>query len=164
MSWYWVFYWITVADSLSTILQTIAIITLIGTIITTIGLFFSANYVAEHAKSGGPEDQTYSYNEWVIWHRAWRRTFTFTFITCIITSIAWAMIPSKKDALVIVAGGAVGQFITSDSNTRQIPAEVAVLLRDKIRSEIKEINSASITDTLASKSKEELIKMIQEKK
>jgi hypothetical protein len=77
--------------------------------------------------------------------------------------MGYIFIPTKKDALIIVAGGAVGEFITSDSSSKQIPYELTSLLREKIKSEISEIRLTGdlSVDTLKEKTKEELIEMIK---
>lgn len=166
MNWYSIFYWISVADKVSKMLGSIAILTFVLLIICAIGWFVSTNAVSESANRGNETDQSVSYNEWMVWLRSWRLCSVLCLIICVITSIMWAGLPSKKDALIIVAGGAVGQFITTDSSAKQIPAEAMNLLRTKIRSEIMELNNpvAALTDTLQEKSKEELIELLKNKK
>lgn len=92
--------------------------------------------------------------------------FYTSFIVCILSWTLWVFIPTKKDAIIIIAGGAVGNFITSDSSVKAIPAELTLLVREKLKSEIEEAKSnlsGEIIDTLANKSKEELIEMIKKK-
>lgn len=166
MNWYSIFYWISVADKVSKILSSIAILTFILLIICAIGWFVSTNAVSENAKSGNENDQSVYYNEWVVWLRSWRLASVLCLFICVITSLMWAGLPSKRDALTIVAGGAVGTFITTDSSAKQIPAEAMNLLRTKIRSEIMELNNPIevLSDTLQEKSKEELIEILKNKK
>ncbi len=91
-------------------------------------------------------------------------SFYIALLLALITWIGYVFIPSKKDCYVIVAGGAVGSFIQSDSAAKKIPTEALQLLRDKIREESANISISGVTDTLANKSKEELIKLIKDKK
>lgn len=68
--------------------------------------------------------------------------------------------------MIIIAGGTVGNFITSDSSAKQLPSEALLLLRTKIKSEIEELKINPIEelkDTLSGKSKEELIKLLKQK-
>jgi hypothetical protein len=91
------------------------------------------------------------------------RFFWWSMILCVMTWTGYVFCPSKRDALAIVAGGAVGNFITSDSSAKEIPAELTILLREKIKEEIREVKSGGILDTLQSKTKEELIEMYKNK-
>lgn len=64
----------------------------------------------------------------------------------------------------ILAGGAVGTYIAGDSSIKALPKEATELLRERIKAEIKDLRSGSVADTLKEKSKEELIKMVQDLK
>lgn len=90
--------------------------------------------------------------------------FYFSFVMCLITWFGYVALPNKKDSMVIIAGGAVGTFITSDSSARQLPSEALLLLRTKMRSEISELTTETVKDTLQELSKEELIKLLKDKK
>lgn len=166
MNWYSIFYWISVADKVSEILGIASVLTLVTGIICCIGWFLSTNAVSENAHGGDETNQSLGYNEWMVWLRAWRLAAIVSLFICFISSIMWAGLPSKKDALIIVAGGAVGTFITTDSTAKHLPAEAMTLLRAKIRSEIVELNNPIevLTDTLQEKSKEELIELLKNKK
>jgi hypothetical protein len=147
MNWYQVFYWMSVADSVSTILGHVAVWMCVFGVACTIGYFLSSNALAEHAQRGGPENQSTSYNEWLPWHRAWKRGFTITWVTAVICLISWAFIPSKKQMIVIIAGGAIGNFVTTDSSSRAIPGELTRYVRNYLKNE---------ADDLDVKTKEEL--------
>lgn len=158
MNWYQIFYWVTVADGVSMFFKTFAIIFTCAFVIASIGYFVSTNYRSETA---GSSDQ----KAWDIWTRTWKRTWTASIITMPILWAGFVFCPSKKDAVMIIAGGAVGNFITSDSSAKQIPSELTLLVREKMRSEINELRTSSIiqTDTLVDKTKEELIEIIKKK-
>lgn len=162
MNWYKVFYWLTVADGVkgffdtfSNIFTTFAVLTLIVYIIL-IGCRLD--------KTGGPisEDDKKSLNFWI------RRFGTFFWISAITSLFLWAgyvFTPTKKDALIIIAGGAVGNFITHDTSARQLPAEVMNMLRAKVSAEIRDANMSEVLgDTLKNKTKEELMEIIKTKK
>jgi len=164
MSWYKIFYWVTIADSVkhffdvfSDIFTTFAIISLIVYVIV-----FGMRVDAKKNYNTKEEDLA-SMNFWV------RRVGTFfwmSMILCVITWFGYVVTPTKKDALVIIAGGAVGTFITSDSSAKQIPYEMTLLLREKLKSEIQELKAPSvndIADTLKDKTKEELIELLKRK-
>jgi predicted PurR-regulated permease PerM len=156
INFYRVFYWITVADGVkkafdafSNLFTTFAVI---GLIIYVVNRIYR---VTDECNNPKVTDQ---------WGKHFSRFFYINLILCVITWFGFMLTPSKTDALTIVAGGAVGNFITSDSSAKQIPSELTNLLRLKIKDEIEQMKSPIITDTLESKSKDELIEMIKQKK
>ena len=176
INWYKIFYWITAADAFKTICGVIAIITLIGMMFSAICYFLTTNAASEHVNSGDPNDPTKqpaTYNEWKIWLNAWKRVFTITLPVTIIFSVMWALIPTKKDCLLIVAGGSVGNFITSDSSSKALPADVTKYLRLKLNAEIEDLDSEAkkglglqtkkdvFIDKVKEFSKEELIEYLK---
>lgn len=158
MNWYQIFYWITVADNVKSFFD---FSSNLFTFISVIGFLIFLLCLAIRTFADDFDDEgKLTFITFISNIR--KATFWFT-ILALITWSGYIFIPSKKDALVIVAGGAVGNFITSDSSAKQIPSEVAYLLREKIREEIKEVKTTTITDTLEAKSKEELIQMLKTK-
>lgn len=162
MNWYSIFYWITVADGVksffdvfSDVFSWFAVISFVFTIVVYIFL--------KDENQDRTEKDMASIRYWLTF---FRRFTTWMMVLSFITWGGYVFTPTKKDALLIVAGGAVGQFVASDSSAKQIPAEAMTLLRTKIRAEIMELNSPieNIKDTLAEKSKEELIEMLKSKK
>lgn len=142
MNWYSVFYWLTVANNVSVFLGWMAGIMTAATIIMTVVQVVVAT------------------NEETLGKRFYK--WWWTFIVC--SLIGWAgfvLVPDRESCLLIIAGGSVGNFITSDSSSRQIPAEVTLLLRDKLRQEVKEIHILPTTDTLKDKTREQLIELIK---
>lgn len=155
MNWYQIFYWVTVADGIKAFFNTFAVIFTIIFIIGTIGYFFTTNARCSEEDDG-----------WDIWVRAWKRVFTIAIIAMPLFWAGWIFCPSKKDAVIIIAGGAVGNFITSDSSARQIPSELTLLIRQKMKDEIEDLKSGDLfeEDTLKNKTKEELIEILKQKK
>lgn len=164
MNWYSVFYWVTVADSVKSVLTVLSIIFGVFSVLAGIGVFVSQYNMGAEASTGSEANETSDFKIWSYWTKTWRRTLTLVLIPTIIMLLSNVFIPSKKDSLIIIAGGTVGNFITKDTSARQIPAEVMNLLRTKIKSEINEINSATITDTLANKTADELREIIKQQK
>jgi len=158
-NWYAIFYWLTVADGIKEVFNVLAIIGAVALVISIIGLFVSAS-----SASNGYSDK----NEWTLWTKTWKRVFTVVSIFTFISTLITVFIPTKKDALIIIAGGAVGNFVTQDSSARKIPSEVMMLLRTKIKDEINETTIKEAlsgeADTLKNKSKEELLLILKNKK
>lgn len=159
-NWYSIFYWISVADGVkgffdiaSNIFSWGACILLILVIILTIVI---TGYSESENSAKAEVDRA----------RKFLQKFALSsFILAVTTWTVYVFCPSKKDALIIVAGGMVGNFIDKDTSVRQIPTEAIELLRSKIREEMNEIDSPEPipTDQLIQKSKEELIEIIKQK-
>lgn len=159
MNWYSIFYWLTVADGIKDFFDTVSNWTLFFTIV-----FFVLYWVAfgiyhdSRMKDDEENDKQAKY-----WFKIIRSTFFFFFTIMLVTWTAYVLIPSKKDALIIIAGGAVGNFITTDTSARQVPAEVMNLLRAKIKEEIASTSINGVKDTLESLTKEQLIEQLHKK-
>lgn len=159
MSWYSIFYWITVADGVKDFFDTFSNIFTFLTIMSFIALAIAVIYRNSETREG--DDKRVSANFWL---KNFRKLFIWCFTFAVLTWAGYVFCPNKRDALIIVAGGAVGEFIASDSSAKQIPSEVMTLLRDKIRSEIKEVKlTDQIRDTLQDKTREELIELLKNK-
>lgn len=164
-NWYKIFYWVTVADGVkrffdvfSDIFTWFAIISFVIYIIM-VGIrseAFIDNKLSEKDRA--------SMNFWI---KRFGKTFWISMILCMIMWMGYMVTPTKKDALIIISGGAVGNFIVGDSSAKQIPAEMTNLLREKLRSEIKELKEGAVSkvvDTFQQKTKEELIELLKQKK
>lgn len=174
--WYKIFYWLTVADGVksffdtaSNIFTTFAVLSFIAWVICSIGY---ANMVQENRSKTEEEDKTDpGIRGWVKLRIIFRNFMYPMIVLACLTWLGYVLMPTKRDALVIIAGGAVGNFITSDSSAKVLPAEVMTLLRDKVRAEIKETNiKGAVTDalndgvdTLEGKSAEELREILRQK-
>lgn len=159
MNWYSIFYWITVADGIKDLFDWMSNL---FTLLTVIFCIIYCMIMIAHGDAKNKQNDEQNRSD-LFWIKNWRRLFIWSMILAFISWTGYVAVPTKKDALMIVAGGAVGQFITTDSSAKQIPSEVMLLLRTKIRSEIEQINGKTVTDTLANKSKEELLEIIRQK-
>lgn len=136
MNWYRIFYWITVADGVKNFFD---VFSNIFTFLTVAGLiFYIANRIYRVSQSDVDKVECDS------WGSHFAKFFWISMLLCIVTWGGYVFTPTKKDALLIVAGGAVGNFITSDSSAKQIPSELTNLLRLKIKDEIEQIKSPGV--------------------
>lgn len=153
MNWYLIFYLFSLADKIATVFGTITVLSGIWLVVNGfIGLLSTENW----------ED-----NDWSNFRKSlWGSIITFLFSVTL-----WTFIPTKKDMLLIIGGGAVGQFIINDENAKEIPSDLMMLLRKEILEATSEIGDESVKsalgienkkETLMKKSKEELIKMLEE--
>lgn len=171
MNWYSVFYWVMVADGVkkffdtsSDVFTTFAIISFIVFFVTFIAIPVAIG--TEETKNDEEDQVNPLIRGWKLVRKYSLRIMYTSLILAMITWMGYIFIPSKKDSLTIIAGGAVGNFITHDSSAKQIPSEVMLLLRAKIKDEINDINTKNIIsnkDTLVGKTKEELIEIIKDK-
>lgn len=161
MNWYSIFYWLTVADGVkkffdvfSNIFTVFSVIILIITVVV--------HFIYGDKRSDDILDKN-EQESWKYWLKAVRSSLWIVTIFSVITWAGYVFVPSKKDCLIIVAGGAVGNFITKDTSARQIPTEVMTLLRTKIKSEIESVSVSDVKDTLESLTKEQLIEQLRKK-
>jgi hypothetical protein len=149
MNWYSIFYLFSVADRVGTLLGWAVFIFSVTAII---GVIVALVYHLNGDLQKDEEGKKYS-RRWVMW------ALTVWFIVC----LTYVAIPSRKDMLLIVAGGAVGEFVVNDPNAKQIPADIAQFLRKEIlEATLEEGLVSPALDTLQNKSKDELLKIVQE--
>lgn len=105
MNWYKLFYWLTVADNAKTMFIVFT------TIFTLIAVIATIAYLSNH----DDEDNQKMSRKWMWWSYPFMILFWSLFI----------FTPSRKDALLIVAGGGTMEFLTTDSTAKQIPHELS---------------------------------------
>lgn len=146
-----IFYWLTVADSAKTVFLWMLIIFGVITIIATIAFFVNHE---EHEK----EDRRLC-RLWM-----WR---AYPFFLCFL--LLHVLIPSKKDSLLIIAGGQTLNFLTTDKSAKQIPKELSGFVLTELKNMAKEasvdLNIASQKEKVIEKAKsmssEELLQTIK---
>jgi len=166
-NWYEIFWFLTIADEVKTALHTIAVAAFVFLIASLVFYFISVYWKSAEIENNG-NDTDSEVKKWAVWVKAFKTVFIASLIICFVSECFNIFIPSKRDALIIIAGGAVGNFITKDSTSKQIPHEVMELLSTKIKAEIKNTDMKTLIsgekDTLQNMTKEELIKKIKEGK
>jgi hypothetical protein len=109
------FYWLTVADNARDMFRVgLFIFTAIAVIATII------NFVC---RSNDDDDAAVQARKWM-W---WSYPFMFLFWSLFIFT------PSKKDALLIVAGGQTMNFLTTDKSAKQIPHELSSFIVTELK-------------------------------
>jgi hypothetical protein len=101
------FYWLTVADNARDMFRVGLVIFTGVAVIST-----SVNFIC---RGNGEDDAAVQARKWM-W---WSYPFLFLFWSLFIFT------PSKKDALLIVAGGQTMNFLTTDKTAKQIPHELS---------------------------------------
>lgn len=121
------FYWLTVADNAKTLFMWgIVIFTIIAVVSTAVNLIFRVISMDDTNSESDKKDASKVAGGARGWMK-WGIPFSLFF---------WALYiltPSKKDALLIVAGGTTLNFLSTDSSAKQIPHELSSFLVTEIR-------------------------------
>jgi len=119
------FYWLVVADNAKDLF--LGGCCLFGVVAV---LAVLANLII----SGGENKKTDDYETIAVTRKWmwWSIPFFFFFMSL------WVFTPSKKDALLIVAGGQTLNFLTTDKSAKQIPTELSGFLLTEIKNMAKE--------------------------
>ena len=112
------FYWLTVADNAKTMFITFMILFTVIAAIATIAFIFTGDE---------PDNQRMS-RKWMWGSYPFMIFFWSLFI----------FTPSKKDALLIVAGGQTMNFLTTDSTAKKIPHELSSFVVSELKNMAKE--------------------------
>ena len=108
------FYWLTVADNARDMFRVGLIIFTAIAVISTL-----ANLIMR----GNQDDDADVARKWM----KWSYPFMFLFWSLFIFT------PSKKDALLIVAGGQTMNFLTTDKSAKQIPHELSSFIVTELK-------------------------------
>lgn len=178
MSWYSVFYWISVADNVKNFFDTASDIFTFFTVISLLALFIArigkSIQISESQTKNDDQDKV---NPMM---RAWESGANFAsklfYPMLILSLITWAfysLTPTKKDCLMIVAGGAVGEFMQSDTSASSLPSDITAYLHMSLKKEISDLSvedrqeigvetdKDKLMDKVKDMSKEEIIKFIE---
>lgn len=129
MFWYKLFYWITVAERVQNFIIAMCIILGIATAISGIVYWI---YKVSSVSSSYHQEENKTYSRWA------RNVFRWVLPIEMVFLLLYIVIPSKADTVLILAGGAVGQFVTTDSSAKKLPADVSSFLHEKIGELTKE--------------------------
>ena len=109
------FYWLTVADNARDMFRVGLVIFTGVAVIST-----AANFIC---RGNNEHDVAVQARKWM-W---WSYPFMFLFWSLFIFT------PSKKDALLIVAGGQTMNFLTTDKSAKQIPHELSTFIVTELK-------------------------------
>lgn len=132
------FYWLTVADNARAMFITFTVLFTIIAVISTI-----VYIVCKMSDHENDEEDCKNIRKWMFW------SYPFMILFWSLTIFT----PSKRDALFIVGGGQVVNFLTTDSTTKQIPHE----LSNFIVSELKTMAKDAEVEYAAEETKEKLV-------
>ena len=143
MNWYKVFYLLSIADKVSGVMLALVIVTGIYTIVASVWAL-------------GLGD-----NPWKDWGTGAKRVYYIWTTTFFLSLILFTFLPSKKDCILIIAGGSVGNFITTDSSSLAIPADITKYLHVALNREISDLDTEFKKDMGMLTKKEEFIEKVK---
>ena len=132
MNWYSIFYALTVSDGVKQFFDTasniftwfavLSFIVLVGVTIAKAVMVSENNLSTEEEEKVDPDTRS------LVRVRVYVRNFFYTMLALsIVTWAGWVVTPTKKDCVMIIAGGGIATFLTSDTNARKIPSELTKL-------------------------------------
>jgi lipoprotein signal peptidase len=148
---YSVFYWLTRADSVKQFFDTSSNIFTVLAVLAFIGYIFcslakSVQVSENNIKDDAGEKTDADVRSWET-SRKFFSKFAYTMLPfAIIFWLGYVFTPTKKECLLIVAGGAVGNFIASDSSARALPSDITKFLHLSINKEIEDLSTETKED------------------
>lgn len=135
MNWYSVFYWLTRADSVKDFFDVFSniftFLTIVLFIVTIILVIF------EYASKEKVSIEEWTKNRYVTsaisLRKIVQRFFYVILFLCLITWFGYMACPTKKDALLIAAGGSVITYLTNDSTARELPHDVIQFVQSELK-------------------------------
>jgi hypothetical protein len=137
------FYWLCVADNAKGMFLTFIIIFSVVCIASTITFFVGREDDGSCPKDGLGERA----KKWMWWGYPFLILFWSLYI----------FTPSKKDALLIVAGGQTMNFLSTDSSAKKVPAELTKFILVELKNMAKEAKVELDIQT----QKEEILKSVE---
>lgn len=148
MSWYWIFYLLSVVDNLRIVMEVTWIISMLLSIAFTIIFLVNKHNIVE-----GYQSDKDKYTLWVTISKRVMKIFITLFITMLLVYI---FTPSRTGILMIVAGGAVGEFVVNNEDAKELPAELTSWFRAELQQEVQEIKNIPIKKSIEKLTKQEL--------
>ena len=115
-NWYSVFYWLSVLDNVNEFLVVFVLFSIMSSVI--LGVFIGIRYMDDE-----PVGKAKHY-------------LKVSLMLTLFTSVLLVFTPNKSQMIFIIAGGAASEFITSDSSSRALPADLTKYLHTYLQKEI----------------------------
>lgn len=146
MNWYSVFYWLAVSDNVKKFFDTTSNIFSWFTVLLFIVVVISSiskgvTLSSESLKTPEEDIKNPELRAWEAIRKYSIRLFYPMLVLALISWFGYMAVPTKKDCLMIIAGGAVGTFITTDSSAKALPADMTSYLHLALQKEIKDLGA-----------------------
>lgn len=146
MNWYSVFYWLAVSDNVkkffditSNIFSWLAVLLFIAVVVCSFAK--GATLSAENLQTPEQDVKNPELRAWETVRKYATRLFYPMLALALITWFGYMAVPTKKDCLLIIAGGAIGTFITTDSSAKALPADMTSYLHLALQKEIRDLGA-----------------------
>jgi hypothetical protein len=147
------FYWVSVADNASTLFGWMCVLFTIIAIIVTIVFFvgmFGEDF-SDDKTEGKPSEREIFVN----WMRKW---LFWTYPFMVLFWMLYVLTPDKKQSLLIIAGGGVLNYLTTDSIAKEIPHE----LTDYVVTELKSMAAEAKVDLGIKTEKQKVLEQVKD--
>ena len=134
-NWYSVFYWLTVADGVKSFFD---VASDIFTWLSVIGLIAYIFAIAFSLSEDSRDNQDKISPEYLRLRKMFGWIFWGFTILSLVSWFGYVAVPTKRDAVMILVGGSVVEFMTTDSVASQIPSELLILAKNEIQSAAEE--------------------------
>lgn len=121
------FYWLTVADNAKALFVVFIIIFTIISVVSTIGYFVCCYTEDVERQTESDKAAQRMARKWMWWAYPFMIFFWSLYV----------FTPSKRDALLIVAGGQTLQYLTTDSTAKKIPHELTSFVVSELKNMAK---------------------------
>jgi hypothetical protein len=132
VNWYSIFYWLSVADNAKAFFITLMVLFSIGCVISSLCFAFGREEDCTCPKGGMAERA----KKWMWYCYPFAIFFWSLFI----------FTPSKTDTLLIIAGGATGNFLTTDSSSKKIPSDITKFLHMELIKKTESLSDETRTE------------------
>jgi hypothetical protein len=143
MNYTTLFYWLVVADNARVFFKVFMILFLVVAFISTVCFFIASHTDGASGQTKNDEENQAMARKWMWYSYPFMMFFWALFI----------FTPSKKDALLIVAGGQTLNFLANDKSAKQIPTE----LSNFVLTEIKNLAADAKVDLNIADQKDKLL-------
>lgn len=144
MNWYKIFYLFSIVDNLGTFFGWMVTIFTILFVISWIMLIIYKCFANGFPDELGNKKENDDDKRSLAIHRKWVWYSTIFFVIFWLLYIAT---PTKKDMLLIIAGGSVGEFVANDSSAQKLPADITRFLHAEIVKATAELGQATTDNT-----------------
>ena len=138
-----VFYWITVADSIKSAFDTFSnlftwLFALSGVVYVVVFVCKSGTIATNNCKTVEEEKTDPDVRGLQSALNYISKLFYTSLVLSVILWIAWAVVPTKKDGLLIIAGGQTLNYLSTDSSAKKLPSEALNYVVVELQSMAKE--------------------------
>jgi hypothetical protein len=127
MNYTQLFYWLTVADNAKSLFSWVTGFSIVG---LAVSVFCWIAFQSDYNEDGDKNDLLYATKS-----RRWFAGFLSITLTFSLLNV---FTPTKKDALLIVAGGETMNFLTTDTSAKKLPAELTNFVVSELHSMAQE--------------------------